>query len=120
MRLKLPYDLSEELRKLRQLEAAALKADNAVLRQRIKIFPPLEQECGRLMENMKDRIIAKAIQTYNGNIARASKATGIPRSTIYKRLRNAREHESWYREAASDSIASELINNSNHHAEERT
>lgn len=88
----LPFDLHDELKKLRKLELEALKADNAVLRQRIRIFQPLEQECGKQlskMEAIKNDSIKSAIQR-NGTIDGAARELGIGRSTIYKRLRDAR------------------------------
>jgi hypothetical protein len=87
--MNLPFNLRDELEKLRKLELAALKADNAVLRQRLKIFPPVEQECAKalgLMDRMKDRLIVEAVNA-NGTMATAAKELGIGRSTLYKRLR---------------------------------
>jgi transcriptional regulator of acetoin/glycerol metabolism len=89
----LPFDLRQELQKLRALELAALKADNAVLRQRLKIFPPLEAEIKALTESsslkeMSDKFIARTIDQHGGNKLKAAAALGIGRSTIYKRLRS--------------------------------
>jgi len=90
--MDLPFNLRDELTKLRKLELAALKADNAVLRQRIKIFPPVEQAVGRLFEQMKDQVIHKAIIKADGNILKASRDLGLSRSGIYKRLRKINGH----------------------------
>ena len=87
--MNLPFDLHEELVKLRWLEAQALKADNAVLRQRLKIFPPVEKECAKLLKPMdavKDQLIMDAIASTKTK-EHAAKALAIGRSTLYKRLR---------------------------------
>lgn len=87
--MTLPFNLHEELVKLRWLESQALKADNAVLRQRLKIFPPVEQECAKalsVMEQMKDGLILNSLAR-GSNKSDAAKALGIGRSTLYKRLK---------------------------------
>lgn len=90
--MTLPFDLRKELEKLRRLELAALKADNEVLRQRCKIFPPIEAELERLTEasslnSMKTNIIIAAVQRHGGSKAKAADSLGIGRSTVYKCLR---------------------------------
>lgn len=90
--MNLPFDLHDELKKLRRLELEALKADNAVLRQRCKIFPPLEQEIAKLltpMEEAKDKIIMDAIQK-TGSKSKAADLLGIGRATVYNRMRKVK------------------------------
>jgi len=90
--MTLPFDLRKELEKLRTLELAALKADNAVLRQRLKIFQPLEAGIEALIDSsslkaMTNKIISATIDQHGGNKLKAAAALGIGRSTMYKRLR---------------------------------
>jgi len=83
--MNLPFDLHKELMKLRRLELKALEADNAVLRQRLKIFPPVEEEVKKALTGM-DRIRSEAIEDAvkrNGTFTEAAKELGIGRSTVY-------------------------------------
>ena len=89
--MNLSFNLRDELDKLRKLELAALKADNAVLRQRCKIFPPLEEAIAKVFDSsslngMKDKIIMDAVHQ-TGSKAKAADLLKIGRSTVYKRLR---------------------------------
>jgi len=86
--MDLPFDFREELEKLRELELKALKADNAVLRQRCKIFPPVEEECKKALsaiDKMKNEAIVEAVKR-TGSIAGAAQELGMGRSTIHKRI----------------------------------
>lgn len=90
--MNLPFDFRMELEKLRRLELAALQADNEVLRQRLKVFPPIEAEIERLLDAsslkaMRNKIILDSVRAH-GSKEKAAAALDIGRSTVYKCLRS--------------------------------
>jgi transcriptional regulator of acetoin/glycerol metabolism len=80
------------VRELRNtIERAILRADGSTLtRQHLALeAPPSQTADGSLMTlaEMERLHIERALQVENGHVERAAKRLGVPRSTLYQRLR---------------------------------
>lgn len=81
-------DVKKELDELRRLEKIALAADNAVLVQRLKIFPAVEHTAAVAMglAAAKDDLIIKAVHKHQTKKAAATEL-GISPRMLYNHLR---------------------------------